>query len=149
MIKDGKNLINSLLKKDYKERPFIEEVYTIAKGNNIILDNEILLTININKNDLGKQIYFLHNTDNLREMNEENRELYINDFKYKFKKYFIPEKEGLYTIKIILNFNIKICSCMFKGCRKLESIDLSLFDTQNTINMSQMFSRMILVLVLI
>jgi serine/threonine protein kinase len=110
--KGWQNLIDSLLKKDYKERPNIEEVYTIAKSNNIILDNEISLTININEDDIGKKIYFLDNPeyideytikdkhDHLKEMNEENTELYINNFKYKFKKYFIPEKEGLYTIKI-------------------------------------------------
>ena len=150
--KGWQNIIDSLLKKDYKERPIIKDVYTIAKSNNIILNNEILLTININKDDIGKQIYFLDNTEykddfgikhkhyNLMEMNEENTELYINDFKYKFKKYFIPEKEGLYTIKIILNFNIKNCRCMFKGCLNLESIDLSLFDTQNVMDMSEMFS---------
>ena len=44
-----------------------------------------------------------HFHDNLKELNELNTELYINNKKYKYKKYFIPEKEGIYSI--LLKFN--------------------------------------------
>ena len=68
--------------------------------------SEIKLDIEIKKEDIKKDIYFLDNSDghidykekknhsdNLKELNELNTELYINNKKYKYKKYFIPEKE--------------------------------------------------------
>ena len=56
--------------------------------------NEIKIKLEINKNDINKEIYFLDNTngfnkgnkhyhDNLKELNELNTELYINNVKYK------------------------------------------------------------------
>ena len=110
-------LIELLLESDYHQRPTIKEIC------DYIDKNQIILTVKINKNDLNKKIYFLDNTsydygngishNNLKEMNEMNTELYINDIKNKFKKYFIPSKEGLYIIKIIFYFSIKDCSYMF------------------------------------
>ena len=84
----------------------------LYKKNNIVKTNEIKLIINIDKEDVNKDIYFLDNTkykelltgikhyhDNLKELNESNTELYINDKKYNYKKYFKPDKEGIYMIK--------------------------------------------------
>ena len=34
-----------------------------------------------------------HYRDNLKELNENNTELYINDEKMKYEKYFIPKKD--------------------------------------------------------
>ena len=70
----------------------------------------------------GKEEYHKH--DNLKELNELNTELYINNIKYKYKKYFKPDKEGIYII--ILNFNnisIKDCSFMFCNCMSIIDID--------------------------
>ena len=142
-----KDLIDIMVKNDYNERPTIEEVYNKIED----MESRIVLTMKINKEDIDKKVYFLdgidytdennivHNHDNLEEMNELNTILYIGDIEYKFKKYFIPKKEGLYTIKIQLNFLIRNCSYMFACCENIESIDLSHFDTQKTTNMSYMF----------
>jgi len=102
--------------------------------------NEVNLKVKIEKEDINKDIYFLDNTehhDNLKELNELNTEIFINNIKYKYKKSFKPEKEGLYEIKI--KFNIKNCSYMFYNCSNLTKIDLSYFDTKNVIDMSCMF----------
>jgi len=116
--------------------------------------NEIKITLDIKKEDINKDIYFLDNSDGgyyingkfeehyhdfLKELNEVNTELYINNIKYKYKKYFKPKKEGIYNIIIKLNIQIKDCSFMFCGCNNLINFDLSSFDTKNVTNMSYMF----------
>ena len=119
--------------------------------------NEIKLTLYIGKEDINKDIYFLDNTDgdykingkqiehhhdNLPELNESNVELFINYRKYKYTKYFKPEKEGYYYIKLQLNdIKIKDCSFMFCNCINLKYIDLSSFDTINVTNMYRMFNN--------
>ena len=37
-----------------------------------------------------------------KDLNESNPELYINNIKYKYNKYFIPDKGGLFLINVIL-----------------------------------------------
>ena len=132
--KKWQELINLLLKKDYHDRPTIDEVY-----NKYIIQNEITLTLEINKENINKEIYFLNKES--KEMNEENTELYINSHNNKFKKFFIPEKEGIYTIKLVLNFLIKDCNHMFSDCINITNIDLSSFSTENVINMNSMFDN--------
>jgi len=119
---------------------------------NQIKNNEIKITIEINKDDINKDIYFLDNTDynddnninhyhdHLKELNELNTELYINDIKYKYKKYFDPDKEGKYIIKLKFNIYINDLSFMFYNCNNIINIDLSSFqETKNVNNMSYMF----------
>ena len=48
-----------------------------------------------------------HLENNLKELNTGNVDLYINGIKFKFKKYFIPEKEGEYSIKLKFKNNKK------------------------------------------
>ena len=119
------------------------------------LNNEIRLTVKIEKEDINKKIYFLDNSNNdniyingkeeehyhdlLKEINESNTQLFINDKKYKYKKFFIPEKEGIYLIKLKLNISITDCSGMFYNCTNLEYIDLSCFDSKKVNNMTSMF----------
>ena len=129
-----------------------KEVKSINKNELLNKTNEIKLSVKINKDDINKDIYFLDNTDgiynkikhyhdNLKELNESNTELYINDIKYKYKKYFKPDKEGIYIIKLKINTYIKDCSFMFCGCYNIINIDLSSFqDTKNVNNMSYMFA---------
>ena len=93
--------------------------------------------------------------------NQTNTELYINNKKYKYEKYFIPEKEGEYNILLKFNIIISDCSCMFGECSNIINIDLILkmllmfgmfygcsnltnnnltsFSTKNVINMNNMF----------
>ena len=116
--------------------------------------NEIKLELDIKKEDINKDIYFLDNTngfcningkigmhchDLLKELNESNTELYINGIKNKYSKFFRPEKEGIYKILIKINIQMQDCSFMFFGCNNLIDIDLSSFDTQNVTNIGGMF----------
>ena len=132
----------------YLKEPIVE---FINKYNNNT--NKIEITLEINKSNINKKIYFLDNTDyievktkikyfhdNLKELNENNTDLYINNEKYNFQKYFIPEKEGKYTIKLILKINMKDCSFMFAGCKNIININFKLFNTSNVNNMRYMFS---------
>ena len=128
-------LIDCLVKKTQNERPNIEEIY-----DKYIKANKITLTLEIEKCNIYKKIFFMDCVIfNSKEMNEINTEIFINDTKHEYKKYFIPEKEGLYTIKIILYFYIKDCSYMFSECHQLKNIDLSKFEAKNVINMKSMF----------
>ena len=94
------------------------------KDKNIIFPGgEIKMKIKIEKKDVGKKIYFLDNTDGkvyvvkdkeskweehhhdfLKELNESNVELYVNNKKHKFEKYFKFDKKGEYDI--LLKFKI-------------------------------------------
>ena len=126
------NMINDIIKinneNDIKNQ--FNNILDIYNKKNI---NEIKMKIKIEKDDINKKIYFLDNTDGeflmgveikmkengepyikaikeehhhdfLKELNESNVELYINNKKYKYQKYFIPDKEGEYNI--LLKFNI-------------------------------------------
>ena len=116
------------------------------------IENEIDIKLKINKNDINKEIYFLDNIDiidingnihphnNLKELNEINSKIYINDKEEKYKKYFIPEKEGEYNIKLKFNINLIDCSFMFAGCKNIININFINFNTSNVKNMEYMFS---------
>ena len=127
--------------------------YKVTNNNNI--KNEIKLTLEVKSEDINKEIYFLDNTngefvindttqfhrhDFLKELNDSNVELYINDIKYKYQKYFKPDKKGIYNILLKFYHPITDCSFMFSYCKNLKNIDLSSFDTTNLTNMGYMFS---------
>ena len=107
--------------------------------------NEIEIEVEVKEEDIGKEIYFLskiigfNNIGVNEEIDESNTEIYINNKKAEFKKYFIPNKEGIYLIKLKLNFDFKNCYCMFEGCENIKAIDLSSFKTKNVTNMSYIF----------
>ena len=113
--------------------------------------NEIEIKINVEEEEINKDIYFLDNTDyidennikhyhdNLKELNELNTELYIYDKKYEFKKYFRPENQGEYKIKLKFN-DIKDCSFMFAGCENIININFINFNSENVKDMKYMFS---------
>ena len=131
-----------------------------------IKNNEIKLTVKIEEGDINEKIYFLDNTngniyvkleaniesetgfdeikeehhhDFLKELNESNTELYINNKIFKYKKYFIPEKEGVYDITLKFKSLITDCSFMFYKCNNITNIDLSSFNSQNVTKMLSMF----------
>ena len=114
-------------------------------------ENEINILINVEKDDINKEIYFLDNyqssdnnlsIDNLTlTLNELNTELYINDIKHKYKKYYKPEKEGINKIKLKFNINIIDCSYMFARCKKIIDINFVKFNTKNIIYMEYMFFK--------
>ena len=81
----------------------------------------------------------IENFQPLKELDETNTEIYISGKKVKFQRYFIPEKEGIYSIIIYFNYPMNDCSFMFYGCDNILTIDLSSFNSQNITNLKSMF----------
>ena len=149
------DLIRRLLVIDPKKRMTWEEYFKHPFFKKKI-KSEINMIVLIGKNDKEKNegqfknIYFLENDlykeigeqvhNFINELNANNSELYINDEQVIFSKYFKPEKEGEYKIKIIIKEKIKNCSHLFWGCGNIISIDLSSFDSSEVTDMSHMFS---------
>ena len=115
------------------------------KNNNI--KNIIKMKLKIEKDDVNKPTKILYNIESqrydcdLKELNESNTELFINEKKYDYKTYFIPEKEGIYEIQLNIKILMKNCCCLFFGLKNLQSLDLSSFNTQNVTSMSFMFFK--------
>ena len=113
--------------------------------------NEIDIIIKVYKNHINKKTYFLDNYeseyydeikhfhDGLKELNDKNTELYINNIKYKYKKYFIPKEEGEYKIKLKFNINLTDCSYMFAKCNNIIHIDFICFNSKYIRTMNRMF----------
>ena len=147
--------------KDYFEHPFFNKSFKeIIEANEIMKINQIIIKLNIGdsdkKNDEYKKIYFIgknyyiqnnqemkydEENEELKNLNDSNTQLYINDKKVNFKNYFIPNQNGDYIIKIIFNQKLKDCSYMFRGCYNITNIDLSSFDSSNVSNMKYMFGK--------
>ena len=142
-------LIDLLLKKDYHERPNIEEVieYIIRNINYIIAE------INIEE-DINKDIrfinsyeeYFRTNPGKLIEndtfKNEEEIKkckIKINDELIPFNYYHKFASKGKYIIKYSFKNNLKNICLMFGDCKLLTNINLSNFNTNNATNMNGMF----------
>ena len=173
-IKNRHKNIGTLLKNPIND--FIETKLKKSMKNSTEKKNEIEIIMKVEKKEINKKIYFLDNIDfedekkikyyhnHLKELNDVD--LYINDKKYKYKKYFKPEKEGIYKIRIkfnditdcsfmfagcenitninFINFNtkcVKDMKYMFSGCSNLKYLDLSKFNTENVTNMEGMFGR--------
>ena len=77
----------------------------------------------------------------IQKIDESNIEIYINNQKVEYSKYFKPEYDKLYIIKIKFNTNILVnCYKMFYQCKFITKIDLSSFHSEKVTNMSYMFS---------
>ena len=118
--------------------------------------NEIKLTLKINANDTNKNISILCSKEDLynykiinkldgeknnylEEINKDNIKILINgelSDVFTSKKF----KEGTYNIRLIFNKPLTDCKYMFNGCKNIIDIDLSSFDTSNTIDMKGMFN---------
>jgi len=104
--------------------------------------NEINIIVEISKISINEKIYFLVNTekhDNLKELNENNVKLYINNKEYKYAKYFKPDREGIYQIKLLIFIDMTNCSYFFYDCKNIKQIIFTNFNTNNVTNMSHMF----------
>lgn len=75
----------------------------------------------------------------MKELNELNTKVFINDKEIKYTKYFIPKEDGIYDIKIVFNIKMKDCSFMFSDCGNILSIDLSNFDSSCVTRLDHMF----------
>ena len=147
-------LIDLLLKKDYHERPNIEEIiYFIENINYIIAE------INIEEKDIIKDIRIInsyeeeHRNNNLlmtkkaidKYGNEkeikDNCQIKINNNYIDFNYFYKFKEKGKYIIKYIFNNNITKTNHMFSGCELLTKIELSNFNTKNVNDMSYMFDK--------
>ena len=129
-------------------KSILKDYEFISNYNNKKINDEINILIKINKEEINKEIYFLDNYeykdekgrihlhDNLKELNELNTKLYIDNEVKDYKKYFIPEKERIYNIKLKFNINLNDCSYMFAGCKNIIKINFNLFNSKNIINMN-------------
>ena len=148
---DFDDLIRQLLIPEPKERLTWEKYFEHPFFKR---QNEIRIVLRIEDLDLNldnqKKIYFIEN-DRYREegekenkdinnLNDTNTEIFIDDEKIKFSKYFTPTKTGDYKITIKFKNKMKDCSYLFRGCGNIISIDLSSFDSSEVIDMVQMFS---------
>ena len=106
-------------------------------------ENNIIINIEINNNDINKEIYFLNkDEENNTELNENDVELFIDgEKKSSFKKYFVPKHNKEYKIKLVFHKLITNCSYMFFSCEKIKSINLSSFNMKEVTNMNHMFGR--------
>ena len=119
------------------------------KNNQIGFNNIIEMSL-FNSEEI-KDIYILDNTDytdkngikhfhdGLKELNESNVDIYINDFKTKFKKHYFFSI-GNFKIKMVFKIKMTNCKNMFYNCSNLKNIDLSSFDTKDVTDMSNMFA---------
>ena len=127
--------------------PKLDEAYFNSKNKNTInkYENEIEILVKIKKGDINKDIYFLDNYnsrhDNLKKLNELNTDLYINDVRYEFQKYFKPKKEGEYIIKLKIKINLTNCSYMFAECENIINIKFIRFNIKYVTNIKYMFYR--------
>ena len=119
-----------------------EPLIEFEKNIKQIRKNKIYLILEVNENDINKDIYFLDNSffnqkkalkkphSFLSELNDSNVKVYINEKKInKYQKYFRPEAE----------VKLKFCQNMFEFCKNIKQIYLSGFDTSKVVDMSYMF----------
>ena len=128
----------------------MNSLYSNTYNNNNKIDYKNIIEMTLCNTEEVKDIYILDNTsytdengfkhyhDGLKELNESNVQLYINDLETKFKKHYMFSR-GNYKIKMIIKTKMTNCKNMFNGCSNLVKIDLSSFDTKNVTDMSGMF----------
>ena len=126
--------------------PYIKPSVIVDNNINNINKNEIKITLEIQKTDVNKKIYFLNNNKEndkflnyLNELNSENTELFIGGIKTKYQNHFRPSKIENYEVIIKFQKYLKNCSYMFSSCKQIIRIDLSNFKTKEVIDMSYMF----------
>ena len=110
--------------------------------NNINYINEINILVDIKNEDINKKIYFINDDNNdLRKLNENNIDLYINDKKEKYITYIIAKNIGIN--KIILKFKKELHNAnnMFKDCTNIIEINFFNFTTNQITNMKYMFCK--------
>ena len=96
------------------------------------LKNEIRMKVKIDKYDVNEKI---------KIFNGKNSILYVDDKIIESENYFIPEKEGIFSIRLIIKNPNEDCSRMFQFCSRIIDMDLTSFDTTNVTNMYGMFSH--------
>ena len=137
-----------------KEKENIEQNNSDHISISYDIINEITLNLSIREKDINNDINFINNIyysennfqgvltehNKLKELNNENTSLFINDEKFNFKKYNKFDKKGDYTIKLKFHIFLKNGSHMFLGCKNISNIDFSLFKTDKMTHMLGMFN---------
>ena len=104
--------------------------------------NEIDILINIEKEDINEEIYFLNDKGNdIQKLNNNNTELQVNDKKEKYKRYIKTEKIGINKVILKFNYNLENIKNMFSECKNIIDINFVNFIGQNVINMQGIFYR--------
>ena len=129
----------------------IEEFISQIKDNK--LKNEIICIYNKQKDEINLLHDYSKNMEYMpfeekklyiegkNNINEKNIEIYINSKKINFNYKYKSNEKGNIKVKFKFNKLLTNTSWMFYGCGSLESIDLSLFNTNNVNNMKNMFFR--------
>ena len=145
-----------LIKSDLLKSEFNEINENRPSEKAISTKNVIISEVNINTQDINKDIQIIYSYENYRRKREtkdgkinpeydnekdikENIEIKINGEKIPFSYMYKFKKEGIYRIEYIFKKNITKINHMFSGCWRLTHLDFSCFDTQNVINMSHLF----------
>ena len=140
-----------------KWKDYFKHDFFIANLNYIVIKLKVTESDKKENENEFENIYFFDNDIFMKRENEfnyeenkeikellkdNNIEIYINNNKMdECKKYFQPEKEGEYEIKINFHKKMEDCSYMFSGCRNIISIDLFFFDSSEVTNMKYMFGK--------
>ena len=148
-------LIDLLLKKDYHNRPTIDEV---INNINLISENYIIAEINISEEDINKDIRIINSYEerirhyNIRPIKNEankyenekeikdNCKIKINNNYIDFNYFYKFKEKGKFIIKYLFKNNISKVDYIFNECKLLINIDLSNFNSQNITNIKGMFS---------
>ena len=127
--------------KYYNKGICFNNIFKLIK-NYIHYNNEINILVDIKKEDINKKIYFINDDKNdLKKLNENNTELYINDIKERYKNYIISDKVGINKIILKFNYDLNNCQHMFSGCTNIIDINFFDFKAKNIINMQCMFFK--------
>jgi len=144
-----------LLKKDYHNRPTIDEV---INNINLISENYISAEINISEEDINKDIRIINSYEerirhyNIRPIKDEankyenekeikdNCKIKINNNYIDFNYFYKFKEKGKFIIKYLFKNNITKVDYIFNECKLLINIDLSNFNSQNITNIKGMFS---------
>ena len=128
----------------------------IQKYNKNNINNIIIGEINLNNDDINKDIQIINSFENFKRIyqgmkfededkckNEkeikENIEIKINGKKIEFTYNYKFEKEGKYQIEYLFKNNLTNTCYMFTNCKSITNLNLSNFNTQNVTNMENMF----------
>ena len=119
-------------------------------------NNSITAEIYIKKEDIDKEIriinsfeeYMRYHGGNIKKISEDIKnekeikecEIKINDELIKFNYFYKFKKEGKYIIKYIFKDLLSKIHYLFYNCSFLVNIDLSNFNDEKIINMSNMFN---------
>ena len=93
------NFSDSSSKDKNDNNEYNDDMTTISNFTSNDINNEVIINLRINQKDINKNIYFLNNpyynnndgilqpNNELKELNKINILMFVNDEKYKFKKY--------------------------------------------------------------